>query len=90
MEPLRPLVDKLVLNIDKFDTDTKHALVNILNEDVMVSGRTMYLNNAIGIYVRSVFSAIEKNDCSLINFCCYESQSDEVDSVLRSACKDCR
>ena len=90
MEPLRPIIDRLVLNIDKFDTDTKHALANILNEEVMISGRRMYLNNAIGIYVRSIFSAIEKDDCSLINFCYYESQSDEVDGVLRFACEDCR
>lgn len=89
MEPLRPIIDRMVLKIDRFDTDSKRMLANVLNEEVMISGRKMHLVNAIGTYVRSVFLAIENHDGSLINFCDYESQSDEVDCVLRSSSEDC-
>lgn len=34
----------------------------------MIDGKEQFLNNAIGIYVRSVFDAINDNDISLIRF----------------------
>ena len=70
MEPFRPLVDRKVLEMQpsKFDRDEKMELVNILNSTVYIDGKEQYVNNAIGIYCRSVFDAINDNDMSLIRF----------------------
>ena len=70
MEPFRPLVDRKVLEMQpsKFDRDEKMELVNILNSTVYIDGKEQYVNNAIGIYCRSVFDAMNDNDMSLIRF----------------------
>lgn len=74
MEPFRPLVDKIVLdNYGKTFTGTmKLELLDVLNKKVKIKGQTQYVNNAIGIYVRSVISAIEKRNIDLIEFFEYE------------------
>ena len=43
-------------------------LVDLLNSEVYIDGKKQYLNNAIAIYCRSVFDAINDNDVSLIKF----------------------
>lgn len=70
MEPFRILIDKCVyeMNPSKFEQEEKHQLVNILNKEVMIDGKHSYVNNAIKIYCRSVFEAINQNDISLIRF----------------------
>lgn len=70
MEPFRPLVDKKVfyMNPSKFEHEEKMELVNLLNESVYIDGKEQYVNNAIGIYCRSVFDAINDADVSLIRF----------------------
>ena len=70
MEPFRPLVDRKVLQMmpEQFEQDQKMELVNILNETVVIDGKEQFLNNAIGIYCRSVFDAISDKDVSLIRF----------------------
>ncbi len=70
MEPFRTLVDRKVLEIspDRFEHDEKMQMVNILNSQVFIDGREQYVNNAIGIYCRSVFDAINDKDVSLIRF----------------------
>lgn len=70
MEPFRTLVDRkvLALSLEKFETDEKMELVNILNNEVNINGRREYVVNAIKIYTRSIFDALEENDVSLIRF----------------------
>ena len=43
-------------------------LLNILNKEVIIDGKLNYVNNAIKIYCKSVFDAINQQDVSLIKF----------------------
>ena len=43
-------------------------LLNILNKEVIIDGKINYVNNAIKIYCKSVFDAINQQDVSLIKF----------------------
>lgn len=74
MEPFRPLVDNIVKqNYGRvFDSTMKLELVDVLNHKVHIKSRDQYVSNAIGIYLKSVFKAIEKEDVSLIEFFEYE------------------
>ena len=70
MEPFRVLVDKKVYEMKptKFEHEEKMQLVNILNQEVKIDGKRNYVNNAIKIYVRSVFDALNEGDSALIRF----------------------
>jgi CRISPR-associated protein Cas1 len=70
MEPFRPLADRAVyeMNPVKFEWEEKERMINILNEEIVMDGRKQHCINAIEIYVKSVFAAIEDNDISLIKF----------------------
>lgn len=70
MEPFRPLVDCEVffMNPEKFEHEEKMKLVNLLNNEVQIDGKIQYVNNAIKIYCKSVFDALNENDSSLIRF----------------------
>lgn len=74
MEPFRPLVDRVVVQMqpEVFDTEEKRALVNVLNQTVKVKEREELVSNAITMYCKSVFDAIDENDMSLIRFYEYE------------------
>jgi len=74
MEPCRPIIDyrvKLLLPA-KFEHEEKVELLQVLNEEVIMANRRETLNNAIKIYVRSVFDALNENDLSMIKFIKYE------------------
>jgi hypothetical protein len=43
-------------------------MMELVNTEVTIAGKTEYVPNAIKIYVRSVFDAINDNDISEINF----------------------
>lgn len=70
MEPLRILADIQVhkMKPEKFDHEEKMQMVDMLNQEVMIDGKKNYLNNAIKIYCRSVFDAVNEQDVSLIRF----------------------
>lgn len=70
MEPFRILVDRRVYELqpDKLEHKEKIHLVNVLNQEVMIDGKRNYVSNAIKIYCKSVFDAIEDKDISLIRF----------------------
>ena len=70
MEPFRILVDRLVykLNPKKFEKDEKHDLWMVLDEKVLIDGQKQFVANAIKIYTRSVFDAINDRDSSEIKF----------------------
>lgn len=74
MEPFRPLVDKIVKENYKqgFNGGMKVKLVDVLNHKVRIKNRDHFVSNAISIYVKSVFNAIEKEDVELIQFFEYE------------------
>lgn len=74
MEPFRILVDKQVYNMkpNRFEHDEKIELLSLMQREVQISERKEYLSNAIDIYVRSVFDALNDNDVSLIKFYQYE------------------
>ncbi len=70
MEPFRILVDNKVYHMQPkiFEHKEKMELVNILNHEVIINERKEYVGNAIKIYCRSVFDAIENSDISEIRF----------------------
>ena len=74
MEPFRPLVDRLVKRKVPiiFEHEDKVELVNLLNQEVKINGRTEYVSNAIKIYTKSIFDALNDQDVSLIRFYNYE------------------
>lgn len=74
MEPFRPIVDYKVkqMNPSKFEHEEKMEVLKILQEEVTVNGRKEYVNNAIKIYCKSVFDAINDEDISEIRFYQYE------------------
>lgn len=74
MEPFRIIVDKCVYynKFTKFDKDEKHILVNLLNSKVYINNTEQYLSNAICIYCRSVFDALNDNDVSKIVYYSFE------------------
>lgn len=74
MEPFRILVDQKVYSMrySELDHEQKMELVNILNQEVRIDGKIQYVNNAIKIYCKSIFDALNQNDSSLIRFYNFE------------------
>ena len=74
MEPLRPIVDMEVSLISpkKFERSEKLALVSLLNKEVYIDGKQHFLNNAIGIYCKSLFNALENENTEEIRMIEYE------------------
>ena len=70
MEPFRPLVDKCVLEmkLEQFEHEEKMWLVDILNQEVQIDGKIQYVSNAIKIYCKSVFDALNEDDSALVRF----------------------
>ena len=74
MEPFQTIIDRKVCQMKPvlFEHTEKMILVDLLNSEVRINGRTENVNNAIKIYCRSVFEALEEKDSSLIRFYNYE------------------
>lgn len=72
MEPFRVIIDKAVYNMTftEFGKSEKMHIVNLLNSEIKIANRIENVNNAIKIYVKSIFNALEDRDVSLIK--CYE------------------
>lgn len=70
MEPFRPLIDRTVklINPQKFEHDEKMDMLKVLQDEVYIAGRKEYVINAIKIYTRSIFDALNESDVSLIKF----------------------
>lgn len=70
MEPYRSLVDEKVwfMKPEIFETEEKHEILSILNEEVVIGERREYVSNAIKIYAKSIFDALNDRDISLIKF----------------------
>lgn len=74
MEPFRILVDRKVYQMqpDSFEHEEKMKLVDILNQEVKIDGKCNFVNNAIKIYCKSIFEALNQRDVSLIRFYSHE------------------
>lgn len=70
MEPFRPVIDRIVagMKIECFDTEEKREILSFLNDEVFIDGKCHYVSNAIKIYCRSVFDALNERDVSSIRF----------------------
>ena len=68
MESFRPIIDYYAYNanIEELNSEEKMKIVALLNSKVGIADSSQYLNNAIGIYTRSVFNAIDNNNVKLI------------------------
>ena len=58
MEPIRPLVDRMIIKGDLKADTFKGTLLSIVSEQVLIDGRVMILENAIRYYVLSFFQAM--------------------------------
>lgn len=74
MEPFRPMVDRKVkaLMPQKFERTEKIELLSILQEEVCIAGRKELLTNAMRIYCKSVFDALNEKEPAIIKFYRYE------------------
>lgn len=72
MEPFRPIIDNCVksLELNEFTKEVKLELIGLLNKEILIDKKVNTLMNATKIYTKSVFSAIEQNDISVIKFPC--------------------
>ena len=70
MEPFRPLIDRKVISMqpEKFEHEEKMKVLAVLNEEVSIGGKKEFINNAIRIYCKSIFDALNDKDPSLIKF----------------------
>lgn len=70
MEPFRPLVDRMVVHSEftAFDHEEKMKLVELLNLQVKIGGNLQRLTNAVRLYSKSVFHALNQQDVSLLQF----------------------
>lgn len=74
MEPFRILVDRKAWQIegDELGSREKMNLVNLLNEEIIIDQKINTVSNAIKIYCKSVFDALNEKEISLIKFFHYE------------------
>ena len=68
MEPFRTIVDHSVkkMNPEKFEREEKINILNILNLEMKIDGKTNTMLNAVKIYSKSIFDALEQDDMSLL------------------------
>lgn len=70
MEPFRILVDRLTMDmqLQKFEKEEKMEFIYMLEDEVMIDGKCQYISNAIKLYCKSVFDALNDKDVSLLKF----------------------
>ncbi|MCM1488554.1 MAG: type II CRISPR-associated endonuclease Cas1 [Firmicutes bacterium] len=70
MEPFRILIDRNVKanKYTSFGPEEKHKLAVVLKDSVIINDNVQYVSNAIKIYCKSVFDAINDGDVSQIKF----------------------
>ena len=74
MEPLRPLVDSTVWDLqpEKLEREEKLILVDLLNQEVQYDGKRQYLLYAIRLYCGGLFRALQSGDIAEIKWIDYE------------------
>lgn len=70
MEPFRVLIDREVMLMmpEEFTKECKRELIDVLNHGVCIENSEQTVLNAIRIYIRSVFAAVEQGNTSLLRF----------------------
>lgn len=70
MEPFRPLVDVRVFRLQPeiFEKEEKHVMIRLLEEEVVIDGRSEFLPNAIKIYAKSIFDVLNNKGEGIIRF----------------------
>lgn len=70
MEPFRIIIDDTVkkYSFSEFGANEKHEIVKILNEGFLIRDNEQTLLNAIKLYTKSVFDAINEENIDLIKF----------------------
>ena len=69
IEPFRPIVDRIVYELEKDDENFKSKILKMSEKQVYIGGKLMFLENAIETYIRSVFTALnEKNPDLVLNY----------------------
>lgn len=70
MEPFRILVDMIVYenNFNVFEKEQKYKILELLNKQIYIDGAKHYLPNAIKIYCKGIFDALNENDISCMKF----------------------
>jgi CRISPR-associated endonuclease Cas1 subtype II len=74
MEPFRIVVDRLVVELqpEMFDHEEKIYMLGVFEKYVKIADRKETVLNAIKIYTKSIFDALEDQDTSLIRLYKYE------------------
>lgn len=74
MEPFRPIIDKVVLEMmpEEMTTEIKRILYNTLNQPIFINGQAQTTLNAISIYTKSVFDALNTENIGCVKFWSYE------------------
>lgn len=74
MEPFRPIVDRMVyeINIEKFEIEEKRKILKILEKQINIDGKNEYFQNAIKIYTKSILTALSTNNLDCIKFFSYD------------------
>lgn len=74
MEPFRIFVDRKIIsmNIGELDSKAKLRIIESMNDTIDIDGQNMYFNNALKIYCKSVFDALNNSDVLEIKFWKYE------------------
>ncbi len=78
MEPLRPIVDRRALMMNKEEENVKKKLVAILDSETSIDGKNTTLDLAIRQYTKSVFRAMEEGTEDKIQFPEYVFLKDEL------------
>lgn len=70
METFRPLVDEVVVELkpEVFEKEEKHKILEIVNKEVQIGEKKEVFGNAIKIYCKSVFDALNERDISILKF----------------------
>lgn len=68
IEPLRPLIDYYILSNELSIENYKEKLIALLSKEVLYNGKSIYLDNAIRLYVEDLFLYLKTGDESKIRF----------------------
>ena len=63
-----PVEDRTNDLLHRMTLEEKLDYIYMLEDEVLIDGKYQYVSNAIKIYCRSIFDALNENDVSLIKF----------------------
>lgn len=74
MEPFRPFVDEKVVQLQpkKFGKEEKLYILDLMEDQVIVGNKLCSIQNAVEIYCKSIFEAVEEQNTGLIKRVSYE------------------